>query len=225
MQSTTPEPLTIASLEAKRRSFKFSCHCVDSYTSTCPRFLIRIELIQSTCRLLTRFKNAVAQHPRLAVLVSKVEEWFKTWKSGIMSDPPLYASPFSARHAQDTVLASIGDKIDRLVSIVSRETLKLRKEQSPSVIKVRPSGPSEGLLAALETTYEGPGPLRAGGPRHDNDARNISDIRIAPTHGELMSPVEPYLPANLYAAPHHEAGDSMERLLDIQFRLLREELT
>jgi len=158
--------------------------------------------------------------------VSKVQDWFKTWQSGILLDSPLYDNPFSARpHTQDIVLASIGDRIERLASIVSRELLKLRKEKSPSVVNVQPSGPSEGLLAALETTYEGPGPLRTGGSRHDNDARDINEIRIAPTHGELMSSVEPYLPANFYGAPHHEAPDSMERLLDIQFRLLREELT
>ncbi|KAI6021428.1 hypothetical protein BKA83DRAFT_166314 [Pisolithus microcarpus] len=47
----------------------------------------------------------------------------------------------------------------------------------------------------------------------------------APTHEELMCPIEPFLPATLYDAPHPASAESMERLLDIQFRLLREELT
>lgn len=82
----------------------------------------------------------------------------------------------------------------------------------------------EGDIAALHNAYEGPGSLRPEGPRHDNDFVDINDIRIAPTHNELISRISPYLPANIHAAPHPYSPESMERLLDIQFRLLREEL-
>jgi hypothetical protein len=33
-----------------------------------------------------------------------------------------------------------------------------------------------------------------------------------------------YLPVNIPDGPHHLPADSMERLLDIQFRLFREEM-
>ena len=76
----------------------------------------------------------------------------------------------------------------------------------------------------LAHTYEPPGTLRDGGARHDNDFTDIRDIRIAPTHKELLCPIAPYLPVFLPMAPHHLPVNSMQRHLDIQFRLLREEM-
>ena len=78
---------------------------------------------------------------------------------------------------------------------------------------------------AMHVAFNGPGVLCSTGPRHDNDVAEIQNIRIAPTHEELICQAEPFLPANFYDAPHHLPQESMERLLDIQFRLLREELT
>jgi hypothetical protein len=76
----------------------------------------------------------------------------------------------------------------------------------------------------LANIYEPPGNLRDGGPRHDNDFTDIRDIRIAPTHQELLCPIGPYLPVFLPMAPHHLPSNSMQRHLDIQFRLLREDM-
>ncbi|KAG8980424.1 hypothetical protein FRC05_006056 [Tulasnella sp. 425] len=72
--------------------------------------------------------------------------------------------------------------------------------------------------------YQPPGELREGGPQHENDHTSIKDIRVVPPHSELVSTAETYLPGNIRKAPHHLPSESMERLLDIQFRLLREEL-
>jgi hypothetical protein len=85
---------------------------------------------------------------------------------------------------------------------------------------------SEALIANLQRIcdYNGPGELREKGPRHDNDHLEIDKIRIAPTHEELMCEDEPYLPPNFPGAPHFFDAKCAERLLDIQFRLLREEL-
>ena len=83
---------------------------------------------------------------------------------------------------------------------------------------------SQARIARLAQTYDPPGVLRPDGPRHDNDSLDIEDIRIAPTHQELFCPVQPYLPVFSHDAPHHLPANSMERHLDIQFRLLREEL-
>ena len=80
------------------------------------------------------------------------------------------------------------------------------------------------FISRLAHTYEPPGALRDGGSRHNNDSTDIQKIRIAPTHEELLSPIAPYLPAFLPMAPHHLPENSMQRHLDIQFRLLREEM-
>jgi hypothetical protein len=82
----------------------------------------------------------------------------------------------------------------------------------------------QAFISRLAHTYDPPGTLRDGGSRHDNDSTDIQDIRIAPTHEELLCPVAPYLPAFLPMAPHHLPENSMQRHLDIQFRLLREEM-
>jgi len=83
----------------------------------------------------------------------------------------------------------------------------------------------QAFTSRLTNTYEPPGTLRDGGtPRHDNDFTDIRDIRIAPTHEELLCPLPPYLPVFLPMAPHHHPVNSMQRHLDIQFRLLREEM-
>jgi hypothetical protein len=83
----------------------------------------------------------------------------------------------------------------------------------------------QALTSRLELAHDPPGTLRNGGlPHHDNDFINIWDIRIAPTHEELVCPLPPNLPIFLPLVPHRLPEGSMERHLDIQFRLLREEM-
>jgi hypothetical protein len=179
-------------------------------------------------RFLIRFKNAVATYPRLAPLVVKLNQWFDTWYTAATATPPSFDNPLRNLQptVRDLVVGTIKEKITRLVSIVEREQGKLiNSDQKERKSSSRKGASQEGLIAALHTSYEGPGNCRAEGPRHDNDFEDIYDIRIAPTHAELMSRLPPYLPANLYDAPHTAPPESMQRLLDIQFRLLREELT
>ena len=77
--------------------------------------------------------------------------------------------------------------------------------------------PSETQLSIIRRVYEAPG------GRHDNDHASIAAIAIAPTQQELGSTLSSFVPSTLHDAPHHLPMQSMERLLDIQFRLLREE--
>lgn len=71
-----------------------------------------------------------------------------------------------------------------------------------------------------------PGALSATGePRHDNDFEHIDDISILPTHDEVYSERQPYIPKNNKHCVHHLADDPVARLFDTQFRLLREDLT
>ncbi|KAK6501313.1 hypothetical protein TWF481_009154 [Arthrobotrys musiformis] len=69
-----------------------------------------------------------------------------------------------------------------------------------------------------------PGELSLLGPRHDNDHEQISEISILPTVSEIISRRSEFLPtkrAYEEASQHHQAG--VQRLVDIQFRLLRED--
>ena len=179
-------------------------------------------------RYITRFKNAVATHPSLLGLVTSLNGWTEAWIEGISTTPATFADPIVnvPEQTRRLVIERLRSLVSRLVAIVDR------KHRDNERVKLPPRNPvilagtlNEGVLAALHNAYEGPGPLRPDGPRHDNDFVDIADIQIAPTHGELTSPLQPFLPANLFGAPHPFPSESMAQLLDIQFRLLREELT
>lgn len=167
----------------------------------------------------------MATYPRLVTLVTNLRLWFDQWSTGVFSSPVTFDNPFQSIEGpvRDLLVNALREKVNRLESIVNRE---LGKETRSSSRKNAPGGPSnEGLLAALHSTYDPPGDLRLDGRRHDNDFVDIYDIRVAPTHQELMCRVQPFLPASMFDAPHPAPAESIQRLLDVQFRLLREELT
>lgn len=180
---------------------------------------------------MTRFKNSSATHPKLNVIVRRLQAWQDSWITGISASPPDFDDPFKniSHAARDHITGYLKTKVKRLSNIVDREQAKL--EKAAKQLSCIPNSHleknhDEGILAALHLRYDGPGDnSRLGVPRHDNDFVYIEDIRIAPTHGELISTATPFLPANLHGAPHPHPDETMQRLLDIQFRLLREELT
>ena len=73
----------------------------------------------------------------------------------------------------------------------------------------------------LQFKLDMPGNLSLKGPRHDNDHASIERISILPTTGELKADRPEFLPIKYKDSPHHETG--IQRLLDSQFRLLRED--
>jgi hypothetical protein len=73
-----------------------------------------------------------------------------------------------------------------------------------------------------ERTYDPPGELSNYGKRHDNDFVEISEISIIPTNEEILCERPPFLPSYRYSK--HFLPDGAARLLDSQFRLLREDL-
>ena len=121
---------------------------------------------------------------------------------------------------------TLRETIERLSAIIGREhhTTESRRVVTKKAVLTE-AEKTQALLTRLEHAYDPPGDLRQDGPRHDNDFTNIARIRICPTSDELMCPVAPHLPATVPGAPHHLPGGSMERHLDTQFRLLREDLT
>jgi len=173
-------------------------------------------------RCLTRFKNAIVTYPGLLPLVQSVQEWFLIWKDGVTSedqavrfDDPLREYPAPQLKF---IISCLEERVNQIVKIAGREESKLEDvNKHPVVNPIPPAVRMEGLIATLHMVYE---PV---GGRHDNDLADISEIRIAPTSQELLS-VSSFTPANVYGAPHHLPDGTMERLLDIQFRLLREEL-
>lgn len=148
----------------------------------------------------------------------------------ISANPPTLNDPQIAQSRPDThafMITHLREKVERLSTIVTRERNKAQRSAQPRAFGMLGVAANEGIVSALQIlqTDAEPGHLRPDGPRHDNDHADINDIRIAPTEQELVCAIAPYLPANFFEAPHHQPPESMERLLDIQFRLLREEGT
>jgi len=177
-------------------------------------------------RYLTRIKSALREKKSIPPLVQNISQWFNIWKSGGFVDG---WTP-ETEHSRKTTLDRLQRQIDRLSSIVHRESAAIsRKEEADgdSGLTISPEEHHRhqmALIGPLQIQYEPAGNLRALGPRHDNDFTDIQMISIPPTQEEMLSPISPFLPANIPKAPHHLEPGSMERLLDIQFRLLREEL-
>ncbi|KAF8588736.1 hypothetical protein K439DRAFT_1651802 [Ramaria rubella] len=176
---------------------------------------------------LTRFRHATTTHPTLTPLVHSVATWLDRWITGITSSPSTFEDAWASRGTSESrlfITKRLREQVGRVVTIVTRE----QDRHGLQMVRETPvpfhNHENTGILAYLETKYIGPGEEREGGPRHNNDFADIRQIRIAPTHEEVTCSHQPYLPANIPNAPHHLPAGSMERLLDIQFRLLREEL-
>jgi hypothetical protein len=179
-------------------------------------------------RYFARVKSAIKNHPELYELVEDLFSWFDIWSAAVRASPPTFQDPITSSipEVRNLTLGEIEKKISRLRRIVGRDygDAENMRRRVPNG-RVTTAHMQEALTSRLEQTYEPPGTLRSGGEaRHDNDFTDIRDIRIAPTNEELLCPLPPYLPVSLSTAPHHLPESSMERRLDIQFRLLREEL-
>jgi len=134
-------------------------------------------------------------------------------------------------HDKKITIDCLRNQITRLCGIVRREGVSISRKDGTTSGDSHLHLPHRGysrdqatLIGPLEIHYDPAGHLRELGPRHDNDFEDIQMITIPPTQEEMTSLAAPFLPANIPGAPHHLAPESMERLLDIQFRLLREEL-
>lgn len=154
--------------------------------------------------------------------------WLDDWAKDVCSTRPQFRDTFAKWSAKEKqfLIGRVQKSLAALVEVVERvEGVTIRQKHTSRDELVKGALKDEALLVTLRMTFEGPGRMRRNGPRHDNDFEDISDISIPPTYSEICSSVDPFLPANIPGAPHHLPSNSMSRLVDIQFRLLREELT
>jgi len=204
--------------------FKTISELVIQYARTL-YYLLTVAHISS--RVFNRFKTALETYPQLNRLVEQLTEWFNIWAVGVLSQPPKFQDPVTSDQATCRLtVQTLLETIERLGTIIGREHHNTEARR----VVTKKAGLSEAeknqaLLTRLEQGYDPPGQLRPEGQRHDNDFANIEQIRICPTSDELMCPVAPFLPVTIPGAPHHLPAGSMARHLDVQFRLLREDLT
>ncbi|RVD85435.1 uncharacterized protein DFL_003756 [Arthrobotrys flagrans] len=116
----------------------------------------------------------------------------------------------------DDTLAVISQNISNITSILSAGA-EVPQERTSRDIKKKPQKEEEDVIDL-------PGELSLLGPRHDNDHELISDISILPTVSEILSNRPEFLPTKrAYEENSHHHQEGIQRLVDIQFRLLRED--
>lgn len=77
-----------------------------------------------------------------------------------------------------------------------------------------------GSRQVVTSTY--PRDIQIPSDRHDNDKRDITEISILPTEGEIRSECVEFLPSSNIDQPHFL--DGVERLFDTHFRLVRHDI-
>ncbi|GAA6061540.1 hypothetical protein JCM10212_002747 [Sporobolomyces blumeae] len=178
-------------------------------------------LAQLLAELFSRFRDAVVQTPALRELVTTLSTSFALYAEDMASDDPSFDRNLDRDpRRRQALVEGVRRSIDILPRIIERSQAVAFVSTVPTP-SLAASLPSCATMAVLRRLFEPPGALREGGPRHDNDKASIRDIQILPTHEELLCSLPAFVPSNLPDAPHHLPANSMERQLDIIFRLLR----
>lgn len=182
---------------------------------------------------MTRMKDVVARHTTLEPFLTQFSDWVETWSAAVRAPNGAgarfrdVATEQMDPQTRDFAIRRIRERVAKCTSIAARETGTIdrttaRRAEADALEQQNEA--TSLVLRMIEAAYAGPGELREGGARHDNDFVDIAKIQVAPTDEELLCLHAPFLPANIPNAPHPHPPDSMARLMDIQFRLLREEL-
>lgn len=114
------------------------------------------------------------------------------------------------------------DAVARLVLAKEVEYLRAVVARAHGKLEVDEDVPMSGVTTtASVSTY--PRDMVVPRDRHDNDKRDIVDIKILPTEDEIRSDHPEFLPSTDLNQPHFLA-DQAQRHLDTHFRLLRHDI-
>ena len=124
----------------------------------------------------------------------------------------------------------MGPSSDSEIMIADTELGKVEQhlQMAETIPMISPSPPHQHKDTPSDSVSHGnvdlPGKRSINGPRHDNDSAWIECIKILPTKGEIMSTSRTeYLPFRNYSPTAHHLPPGIGRVLDTQFRLLRED--
>ncbi len=120
-----------------------------------PTFVSFIFSFNSISRFLARFKNAVANYPRLAQLVKSLRQNFQNWHSVITANPAAFGNSFKGLRlaAREYLLDRIKEKLDRLARILEQEG-KLVDGKWHHESAQASTEPNAGLVAAWPVYYD-----------------------------------------------------------------------
>ncbi|CAG8553649.1 12048_t:CDS:2, partial [Funneliformis mosseae] len=183
--------------------------------------------------LLSRIKEA-SVNDTIHKIVHRLQSALNAWKDSLMterqskvqSDDAL-VSDLEKRRYYFEILNHEMKKLDYVLSDGRKSLIAARSEvnntnntvTSELVVQSREFA----RMNEFERLYDPPGELSRLGPRHDNDFLEICKISIIPTKDEILASREPSLPSFMLG-PSEFLPDGIARLLDMQFRLLREDM-
>ncbi|KAL8277846.1 hypothetical protein RQP46_009665 [Phenoliferia psychrophenolica] len=172
----------------------------------------------------TRFPDALIEVPALPGLFESLQTAFLVFSADMRSTSPTF-DDIIAKAPVETRIATL-DQIENKLSNLGKSVKRVAAQTfvpGPTRSLTHLRAPSRAVVAALERLFVPPGELRLEGARNDNDFARIEEIKILPTHEELLCTIPPFVPANLPEAPHHLPVGTMARQRDLLFRLLRED--
>jgi hypothetical protein len=125
--------------------------------------------------------------------------------------------------SMENAFESLGlDKNSVAVHTVALRVAELQRmiRRTQNVLMENVDDGKERANPVVASTY--PRDIQLPGNRHDNDKRDITEIKILPTEDEIRSERPEFLPSPNIDQPHFLEG--VERLFDTHFRLLRHDI-
>ncbi|CAG8458390.1 7466_t:CDS:10 [Acaulospora morrowiae] len=180
-------------------------------------FLVIVRLINEFLRRIksSSFDETIHQ---IAEKIERLKnEWHESLDQQVNASDPL-ANDTKCR---DYFFLILDKDIERMKNMLKKTVDKTPKVSSNSDIsRFR----NVSRLVDLKRIYDPPGELSPDGMRHDNDFSEITKISIIPTKEETLCGREPFLPVIDEDDNLHHLPKGVARLLDRQFRLLREDM-
>ncbi|CAG8508889.1 3900_t:CDS:10 [Acaulospora colombiana] len=186
-------------------------------------FLVVVRLVKE---LLKRIK-AASSNETVCKIAEKIrrlkDELYESFQQQLFISDPL-TSDEKNRDYFFLILKKEIDDVNNMLGRINNDSNllvpKTRKIENSKVDYYK----NMSRLADLQRIYDPPGELSSDGKRHDNDCDNISEISIVPTKQETICQRQPYLPSMIEDDSIHHLPKGVARLLDRQFRLLREDM-
>ncbi|CAG8550528.1 6058_t:CDS:10 [Dentiscutata erythropus] len=190
-------------------------------------FLIIVRLCNE---FMKRIKEA-SINDTMSKIVDRIEQAKRLWKNSLdQTTENVYSEPLVSDIDRQKYFFMI---LDKEINNMNKMLNNGQRSLSPQETRPNSSTKSDSSITyyrklakkvALMHDYDPPGELSKHGPRHDNDFSEIAKISIIPTKNEVLCKRDPFLPTTNMDDSLHYLPKGSQRLLDTQFRLLREDL-
>ncbi|CAG8526836.1 2633_t:CDS:10, partial [Gigaspora rosea] len=149
-------------------------------------------------------------------IVDRIEQAKKSWQNNLQQTiENVYNEPLSSDIERQKYFFVI---LDKEINNTNKMLTNGLRSLSPQETFTKSSTNSNSAVTYYRKL------AKKHGPRHDNDFSEISKISIIPTKAEVLCKRDPFLPTTNMDDTLHYLPKGANRLLDTQFRLLREDM-